>query len=421
MKHALFIAFHYPPESSSSGVLRTLKFSRYLPEFGWRVTVITLREDAYEQVDPSLLAQLPPEIKVVRTRYLNSKRHFAIAGCYPALLAIPDRWIGWLPWALAAARRVMRDDPADLVFSTSPMATAHVIAGRVARRYRLPWVADFRDPWYEEPPEPGTPAVVHWAARRLERSVARHADRLLTTTEHMAEMLRTRYGALAQHKTRAIVNGYDEDDFRTFPTLPTQRGARLDIVHAGQINAEFRDPRPLFNALREAADAGWLALDEVHVTFIGGGGYAQDPELALAIAGLGLQDSISFAPRIPYDQALRRMAQADLLLLLQASEDTRQLVPAKFYEYLRLRRPVLALLFEGATSQLLQRAQAGWSVHPGQSATLARTLGDIVGLWKQQVLAARVADMDFLRQYDRRHLTGLLAGYFDKLTARGTP
>lgn len=418
MKHALFIAFHYPPESSSSGVLRTLKFSRYLPEYGWRVTVITLREDAYEEIDPGLLTQIPPEVKVVRTRYLNSKRHFAIAGYYPALLAIPDRWIGWLPWALAAARRVMRDDPADLVFSTSPMATAHVIAGRVARRYRLPWVADFRDPWYEEPPEPGTPAVVHWAARHLERTVARRADRLLTTTEHMADMLRTRYGATARDKTCAIVNGYDEDDFSAFPPPPTQRSARLDIVHAGQINAEFRDPRPLFKALREAADAGWLDLAEVHVTFIGGGSFAQDPALASAIAELRLQDSVSFAARIPYDQALRRMAQSDLLLLLQASEDTRQLVPAKFYEYLRLRRPMLALLYDGATSQLLQRAQAGWSVHPDQGATLARTLGDIVSLWKEQALAERVADLDFLRQYDRRHLTGLLAGHFDKLVER---
>jgi len=418
MKHALFIAFHYPPESSSSGVLRTLKFSRYLPQFGWRVTVITLREDAYEQVDPTLLAQLPPEVKVVRTRYLNSKRHFAIAGYYPAVLAIPDRWIGWLPWALAAARRVMRDDPADLVFSTSPMATAHMIAARVAGRYRLPWVADFRDPWYEEPPEPGTPAVVHWAARRLERVVAKRADRLVATTEHMVDMLRTRYGDLVRDKTCAIVNGYDEGDFSGFPPPSTPRGARLDIVHAGQINAEFRDPRPLFKALREAADAGWLDLADVRVTFVGGGAYAQDPALARAIAELRLQDSVSFAPRIPYDQALQRMAQADLLLLLQASEDTRQLVPAKFYEYLRLRRPVLALLYDGATSQLLQRAQAGWSVHPDQGATLARTLGDIVRLWKEQTLAARVADLDFLRQYDRRHLTGLLAGHFDTLVGR---
>ena len=412
MKHALFFAFHYPPESSSSGVLRTLKFTRYLPEFGWRVTVITLRADAYEQVDPSLLAQVPPEVRVVRTAYLNSKRHLAIAGWYPALLATPDRWIGWLPWALAAARRVMRDDPADLVFSTSPVATAHLIAQRVARRYRLPWVADFRDPWYEEPPEPGTPAVVHWASRWLERGVARCADRLLTTTDHLAGMLRARYGAVVQNKLHAIVNGFDEADFTGFPA-PLPRGARLRIVHAGEINAEFRDPRPLFQAIRTAAAAGWLDPAAVQLTFIGGGRLAHDPALTQAIAAAGLQASVTFEARIPYDQALRRMGEADLLLLLQASEDTRQLVPAKLYEYLRLRRPVLALLYEGATSQLLQRAQAGWSVHPEQGATLARTLADIVSLWKEDRLNSKVATMDFLRQYERRQLTAQLATLFD--------
>ena len=75
IKHALFVAFHYPPEANSSGVLRTLKFTRYLPNFGWRVTVLTINPDAYEVTDATLIDQIPDSVRVVRTNYIDTKRH----------------------------------------------------------------------------------------------------------------------------------------------------------------------------------------------------------------------------------------------------------------------------------------------------------------------------------------------------------
>ena len=131
MKHALVVAFHFPPEANSSGVLRTLKFTRYLPERGWRITVLTLRRDAYEVTDPSLEEQIPKSVKVVRTCYIDTKRHFSIWGRYPAILAVPDRWIGWMPWAIKAGKRILRDEQIDLIYSTSPLATAHLIGSRL--------------------------------------------------------------------------------------------------------------------------------------------------------------------------------------------------------------------------------------------------------------------------------------------------
>src|ERR1700687_126639 len=83
MKHALVVAYHYPPESSSSGVLRTLKYTRYLGRFGWRVTVLTLDREAYQVTDPKLEEQIPQTVRVVRTRYIEARRHLAIMGRYP--------------------------------------------------------------------------------------------------------------------------------------------------------------------------------------------------------------------------------------------------------------------------------------------------------------------------------------------------
>ena len=134
MKHALFIAYHYPPESSSSGVLRTLKHTRYLGRFGWRVTVLTLDRGAYEETDPKLEEQIPEDVRVIRTRFIDVKRHLAIRGRYPSVFATPDRWIGWWPWAVAAGRKVMKDDPVNVIYSTSPHATAHLIGLSLAHR-----------------------------------------------------------------------------------------------------------------------------------------------------------------------------------------------------------------------------------------------------------------------------------------------
>ena len=115
VRHALFVAFHFPPEASSSGVLRTLKFVRYLAEHGYRASVITTDVSAYTVTDEALVAQVPPRTRVIRTRYLNTKRDLSVRGVYPALRALPDAWIGWAPYAVTAGRRLMADDHVDLV------------------------------------------------------------------------------------------------------------------------------------------------------------------------------------------------------------------------------------------------------------------------------------------------------------------
>ena len=419
MRHALFVIFHFPPEASSSGVLRSLKYARFLEDYGWRVTVITPDASAYSVVDPTLEAQLPASCRVVRTKFLNTKRHLAIAGRYPALLAVPDTWIGWLPWAVAGGRRVFESDPFDLVYSTSPHATAHLIARRLARKTGRPWVTDFRDPWFEEPPEPGKPDgfLFRTIDRRLERGVVEDCDAVVTSTTELRDLLRARYPALSSSKFAAILNGYDETDFNDTQLTRAIRRERLTIVHAGSVNANFRDPRPLLAALRRSADAGTVDLARVRLRFVGGGPFAESPEMREAIDRMDLRSVVEVLPRVPYAQSLEELANADLLLLLQASPDTASLVPAKLYEYLRSQRPVLALVHAGATSEVLGLAGGGWAIAPEDEQGLARTLGDAFAKWRDGSLAQFVASLDVLRRFDRRALAGELAVLFDRLVA----
>ncbi|MDA8092649.1 MAG: glycosyltransferase [Betaproteobacteria bacterium] len=416
MRHALVIAFHYPPEASSSGVLRTLKFTRYLPDYGWRATVVTLRRDAYETTDPGLEAQIPEAVRVVRTGYLNTKRHLAVGGRYPALLATPDRWIGWLPWAVAAGRRILREDPAQIVYSTSPHATAHLIGARLSRAAGLPWVTDFRDPWYEEPPEPGTPAIVHWSSRRLERNSIARASHVVTSTAHLGAMLRGRYPGEPAGKFTTIVNGFDEADFGG-PRGHRPRGdGKLLFVHTGNINAQFRDPRPLFRAIR-ALD-GRIDTSALAFRFIGAGEFGESAAMSQCLAETGLTSRVAFLPRTAYAAALDELAQADVGLLLQASEDTTGLVPAKLYEYLRSGKPVLALTLPGASAEVLAETSGGWAVNPLDGSALSAALLEIHRFWSAGTLERCCAKPDALAPFDRRRLTGKLADIFQSLAAK---
>lgn len=414
-RHALFVVFHFPPEASSSGVLRTLKYVKYLADFGWRVTVLTLRRDAYEITDASLEQQVPAEVRVVRTPYLNTKRHLSILRRYPAALAVPDSWVGWSFWAIRAGRRIFRDDPYDLIYSTSPHATTHLIAKRLAEFSRRPWVMDFRDPWYEEPPEPGTPWVVHWAGRHLERRAIRRADLVTTSTPQLQQDLENRYGDVLQGRVRCIFNGYDEADFAALPDARTERSDVLTILHAGNINAEFRDPIPLFRALRAAQDRGALDLSRIRLRFIGPGDYARSDAIATEIERLKLQECVVFEGRIPYDQALQRIVDADLLLLMQASDDTVGLVPAKLFEYLRAQRPVLALVREGAAQAVLEETEGGWAVDPAYQDKLEAVISEAFQSWQQGRLQEQAASPASLQRYSRRNLTRELAQAFDAL------
>lgn len=418
MKHAVFIAFHYPPEASSSGVLRTLKYTRYLPEYGWRTTVITPRIDAYTVTDPALEAQIPPTTRVIRTNYLNSKRHLSFRGVYLAMTALPDTWVGWMPWAVKAGRRLFAEDPFDVVYSTSPHATAHLIASRLARSSGRPWVTDFRDPWVEDPPEPGAPsgpvytATNHW----LERKVVESCDAITASTIDLQQLLQARYPQEAA-KVQAVLNGYDDADFAQLPAPRAEEQKHMILLHAGGINAAFRNPAPLFAALRACADAGEIDLTKVKLRFLGGGPFAESSELLAELDRLNLRQVVELLPRVPYSQSLEELINADLLVLLQASADTVGLVPAKLYEYLRAGKPVIALVPHGATEEVVNATRGGWSVAPEEGAALRSALATAYRKWVERSLREVRADPVVLQRYDRRVLTGDLAQIFDRLTA----
>src|SRR5579884_3552370 len=122
----LIVAFHYPPDLSSSGVLRTLKFSRYLPESGWLPTVLTVQPKHYETKDSALEKQIPPEVEVYRTAAIDMKKAFSISGKHFRFTVVPDRFTGWIPFAVWQGRKIIREKNIDAIYSTSPIPSSHL-------------------------------------------------------------------------------------------------------------------------------------------------------------------------------------------------------------------------------------------------------------------------------------------------------
>jgi glycosyltransferase involved in cell wall biosynthesis len=255
--------------------------------------------------------------------------------------------------------------------------------------------------------------VVSWFAPRLERRVVNAAARVVTSTTQLRDLLRVRYREQASDKFTAILNGYDEADFAALPQRPAAASDRLLIVHAGNINADFRDPIPLLRAIARAGARGELDPSRILLRFMGGGAYGDSDAMRTAVRETGLEGSVEFLGRVPYAEALAELAKADLLLLLQASEDTTSLVPAKLYEYLRALRPVLALVLPGATSEVLALTGGGWLANPRDAGELETALAGIYRRWADGTLREHHANLEVLRRFDRRNLTRELAAIFD--------
>ena len=185
LKRVLMIAYHFPPLAGSSGVQRTLRFVQHLPALGWQPLVLTASPHAYQKTSDDLLAEVPPGTVVRRAFALDTARHLAIAGRYIGWMARPDRWISWKLDAVRQGRKLIEEFKPDIIWSTYPIATAHVIAAALHKHSSIPWVADFRDPMaqVDYPPDP----ITHQHFLDIENEAATHAAQCVFTTPGAAQ------------------------------------------------------------------------------------------------------------------------------------------------------------------------------------------------------------------------------------------
>ena len=386
MKRILMIAYHFPPLAGSSGIQRTLRFVQHLPSLGWQPMVLTAHTRAYEQTSQDLLADVPSNTLVRRAFALDTARHLHLAGRYLGWMARPDRWVSWKFDGVREGLRMIEQFRPDVIWSTYPIATAHVIAAKLHQKTKIPWVADFRDPMAQDdyPPDP----LTKQSYLQIEAQAAQLASFCVFTTPGAARDYQQRYPAAAQRMV-VIENGYDEESFASAcalaPALQTQPREHRPLVmlHSGIVYPTERDPTQLFMALGQLKSRQLLGPHELRIRFRAS---FQDELLRTLSAQHGAQDFLELCPAIPYREALAEMMQVDALLVMQASNCNAQ-IPAKVYEYLRAGKPILGLTDRmGDTANVLRSAGLA-EVTPLDSATaIAASLQSLVSDWRAGTL-----------------------------------
>jgi len=350
MNRVLMIAYHFPPIQGSSGVHRTVQFARHLPKFGWEPLIVSVHPRAYPSVNSDWFGGLPENTVIERAFALDSARHLSVKRRYLGLTALPDRWVSWWPDGVTKCLRLIKEFKPKALWSTFPVATAHLIGLTVQRLTGLPWIADFRDPMVQPTqPEPGTQRRIY---QYLESEIIAHSTTGVFVTPSARHQCARSYPCKVKDYWQLIENGYDEDLFAkavgsTDIAKDRDPDDPIEFVHSGLLYSRGRNPLPFLNALKSVVRENHTRL---HVTLRGCG---EEMDVDKKVSDMALDDIVDIKPSVSYTDAIREMEEADALIVFQGVEFNRQ-IPAKVYEYLRAGHPILALTDEsGETARLL--------------------------------------------------------------------
>jgi glycosyltransferase involved in cell wall biosynthesis len=464
MRTVLFITYYFPP-TGGPGSLRSAKFARYLPEFGWSVAAVRAANPPYTKEDPALLLDVASVLETVYAPYpelearLNrlrrrrgdaeterhgntgargrgagevgghpselpnppttqrphdpatqrlsdpqSRRPLAKVALDTAMqwLKAPDRaeWVG--PAARTGRELAERVRPTCL-YSSGPPHAGHMAAARLARELRLPWVADLRDPWVNNPFRPELPPLLERRDRRLEQETLGAATLVIANTEGARRDLLTRFPHWADNRVVVISNGFDEPDFADLPPSPPVNGT-LTLAHIGALYGS-RSPEALFGALAALASE----TDRPRLTLRLVGEVA--PQIHSHARERGLEGVVEFAGTVPHNQAVAEMGRAHALVLVGNAERAELQVASKLFEYMRAGRPVVALTPETSEMARLLRGHnvPAFIAPPDDMEAVAGALRQVRALdWSQPMPAPDVAHLS------RRGLTERLAETLDR-------
>jgi glycosyltransferase involved in cell wall biosynthesis len=274
--------------------------------------------------------------------------------------------------------RLIRRYRPDVIWSTYPIATAHLIGMALHRLTSIPWVADFRDPMTEVDPitgenHPGDTSL--WRMRRwIESRTVRTCSRAVVVTPGSLRIHADRYAILPSSHWALISNGYDEQIFSKVAQLPRVENLRrpLVLLHSGVLYpTPDRDPRALFAAIGKLRAEGRISAEDLKIVLRASG---HDERYKRQIHEHRIEDIVSLKSPIAYVAALAEMLSADGLLLFQGYTSN-PAIPAKLYEYLRAKRPILAMVdSEGDTAGVLRKAGVGRIVPLESSEKIAAAL-----------------------------------------------
>jgi glycosyltransferase involved in cell wall biosynthesis len=352
--------------------------SKYLPEFGWKPIIYTPENPDASVVDESLLDEIHPEIEIIKRPIWEPYRLFrkltgkskdekfkagyiseASSGDWKSKLSvfirgnflIPDPRMFWIKPSGRFLTKYLKVNPVDLIISTGPPHSMHLIALRLKKKFDIKWIADFRDPWTDIDFYIKL-RLTSWADkkhRKLELKVLERADYVVTVSPNCAKDL----NKIPGKKVEVIHNGFDPEDFERISHSP---GNLFSITHFGAFNRD-RNPAMLWKVLGNLAEQNKTFKEKLRIWLIG----QTDDFVVQDIKKNGLKENLVQTEHLPHKKGLKELAKSQVLLLpINNAPNARGILPGKMYEYMAVRRPILAIgPVKSDFAQILIEAKAG--------------------------------------------------------------
>ncbi len=438
MKRVLIISYYWPP-TGGSGVQRWVKFAKYLPSEGWQPVIYTPENPEQLAVDASLEAEVPAEAEVLKRRIVepyelykkvlrrsghskeavevnpvnaqNKSMLQKMAMWVRGNLFRPDPRCLWIGPSVRYLKKYLAEHPVDLIVSTGPPQSMHMIGLRLSQETGLPWIADFRDPWtkiFYFKHLQMTRATERWH-KKMERKVLDGA----TAVVAVSPLVQQEFQAMTKTPVELITNGFDDCEFNAEPFAMAYGGPAMDfcIVHTGLFAADG-NPTVLWDVLSEKSKEDAEFRKHLKIKLIG----KTDEQILNAIRDAGLEANLMNMGYLEHARAIDEQRKASLLILpLRKEPEYKAVLPGKLFEYLASWRPVLGIgQTDGAMSMILQDAKAGIVLDWDDKDSMRRYIDEC---WEKHLKGELKATEGDISRFSRINLTRRMAQLFERLTA----
>lgn len=412
IKKILFISYYFPP-MGMGGVQRSSKFVKYLPDFGWEVTVLTSAVGAYYAFDYTLLDELNKEhIEIIRTgtsgqamevKNMNEKlRKFL--GKSAQIFLVPDTKRLWKNKAKKFADKIIAENKPDVIFATAPPYTDFMLGYELSKKYDIPLVTDYRDAWADCPYNFYLTPFHKMINMNYEKKILEHAKKVITINQRIKELLVKRYGEGLDGKIEIVSQGFDPEDFREKAEHQNTDG-KFRLLYAGSF-FHFMTPEYFFEGARAAVKKNPQLKEKLVLEFAG---YFPD----MYKPDDGDEFNIEYLGYIPHNECTRKMTEADVLwMMIGGQKGSDMISTGKIYDYIGSRKPVIACVPESEAKRTLKEYGNAKICSPYNSEEISEAILHYYNLFTQGKLPQ--ADASIVEKYNRRLLAGKLSEIIQK-------
>lgn len=433
MKKVIIFTYYWPP-AGGVAVQRWLKFSKYLPEFGWEPIIVTVENGSYPYYDKSLLNEVNSDLCVYKTKTFepfavynflrgqsgnnvptqvisdSKKKSFVqkLSEYIRANFFVPDARKGWVKYAVKKGEEIINNEEIAAVVTTGPPHSAHLIGLKLKDKFGLPWIADFRDPWTEifYNRYLSRTKFAQNRDKKLETRVLEHADVVITISNGMKKMFVDRC-----KRCEMLPNGFDMTDLPISIEQPIN--PKFVLGHIGSYVAAL-DSEGLYKALKELLDNEPGFKENFCLNFTG----KVDSTILEKFDSYGIKDVMNFENFVTHREAIRRMYDANLLLLVLANvPDNKYLVSGKLFEYLASSTPILGIATTmGDANDVLVELGRESILDYQDSKAIKQVILKYYNQWKNNNGVTVKIDTTNVQQYSRKEITKRLSHILNEIT-----